>query len=228
MKPLTIAQAEMRSSSPRAAFSAAITDRAVSRAECCASSSETSLGTLPKGPAGVPSGESGPCPETNARWSHTRTQSKGIVRPGGSFGASGRTSPSSFSRLSTDPAIQPYCLIGAPFAAVAAERERVPTGDEQEPALGARNPDSVVKVDASTEPYALSFWVTRQVQRGLRPQARNIMNGVTTVRASARWSSAARCRSASSRSPTSSRSRILGVKVVMMSSRTVRQACPIG
>src|SRR6266508_5531253 len=56
-----------------------------------------SLGTLPKGPVGVPSG-SGPWPDTKARFPRMRTHSNEMVTPGGSFGLDGSVNPSSSSR----------------------------------------------------------------------------------------------------------------------------------
>src|SRR5215207_349772 len=103
-EPLTIAQPATRSKSPIASCRPAITANAVSRADSWAASSGTSLGTLPKGPAGVPSGASGPWPETNTRFPRIRTHSNEMVTPGGSFGLAGSVSPSSFRRVATLPA----------------------------------------------------------------------------------------------------------------------------
>jgi hypothetical protein len=96
--PCTISHAVTRSRSPKARLRLPSADSAVSRADAWASSNETSVGTLPKGPAGEPSGVSAPCPDTKARLPRTRTQLNETLIPGGSLAASGSTRPNSSSR----------------------------------------------------------------------------------------------------------------------------------
>jgi hypothetical protein len=89
----TISHAATRSRLPSATRRLERIASSAPTADCCASSSVTSPGTFPNGPAGDPSGVSAPCPDTIARPPRTRTHAKGIDRPCGIAGPSGNDSP---------------------------------------------------------------------------------------------------------------------------------------
>ena len=86
-----------------------------------ASSRLTSLGTLPKGPAGDPSGPRAPWPEMWARLPRARTQAKGIWTPAGSLATAGNPIPSSSNRRSIS--ILPACTIGHSQSADAVSKQ---------------------------------------------------------------------------------------------------------